>query len=35
MDRFEDYNDIADRLADHARGGTTDSAPGVMRVPAS
>lgn len=35
MDRFADYNDIADRLADHARGGTTDSAPGVMRVPAS
>ncbi|MGE0667955.1 MAG: aromatic ring-hydroxylating dioxygenase subunit alpha [Sphingomonadales bacterium] len=35
MDRFEDYNEIADRLADHARDGTTDSAPGVMRVPAS
>ncbi len=35
MDRFEDYNEIADRLADHARDGTTDSAPEVMRIPAS
>jgi phenylpropionate dioxygenase-like ring-hydroxylating dioxygenase large terminal subunit len=35
MDRFEDYNEIADRLADHARDGTTDSAPGIMRMPAS
>lgn len=35
MDRFEDYNHIADRLADHARDGTTDSAGGVMRLPAS
>ncbi len=35
MDRFEDYNGIADRLADHARDGTTDSAPGIMRMPAS
>src|SRR5690349_13863475 len=35
MDRFEDYNDVADRLADHARDGTTDSAPGLMRMPAS
>jgi phenylpropionate dioxygenase-like ring-hydroxylating dioxygenase large terminal subunit len=35
MDRFEDYNEIADRLADHARGGTTDSAPDIMRLPAS
>ncbi|MEN3953503.1 aromatic ring-hydroxylating dioxygenase subunit alpha [Iodidimonas sp. SYSU 1G8] len=35
MDRFEDYNQIADRLADHARDGTTDSAPDILRIPAS